>query len=186
MKIEIISGSARKDSVTVRVAFGLQKWLKENSEHEVGVLDCREFRLPELQEVFNSVDNTPDEYKPIARRIFESEGLILVTPEYNGSFSPAMKNLLDHFPKQQHKPIGIVTASNGGMGGMRAAQQLILLSAALFAIPSPYLLLVPGVENKFDEAGNLTDEKFYRNMHNFVTEYLWLAEKLNAKDSAGD
>lgn len=178
MKIEIISGSARKESITLRVALALEKWLKEQTGHETGLIDCSEFRLPALQEVFTSVDNTPEEYKSIAKRIFESDGLILVTPEYNGSFSPELKNLLDHFPKQHHKPIGIVTASNGNLGGMRAAQQMILLSAAIFGIPSPYLLIVPRVEEKFDAEGNLSDQKFYKSIHNFVTEYLWLAERL--------
>ena len=46
--------------------------------------------------------------------------LLLVTPEYNGSYTPALKNLFDHFPKQSRKPFGIVTASPGALGGMRA------------------------------------------------------------------
>ena len=178
MKIEIISGSASKSSVTVRVALALERWLTQHTKHDIGLLDCREFNFPPLQQVFNSLDNTPNDYKPIAKRIFESEALLLVTPEYNGSFSPALKNLLDHFPKQHRKPIGIITASTGALGGMRAAQQMLLLSAALFGIVSPYLLLVPDVHHKFDEAGNLLDEKFYKNIHNFISEYLWLAERL--------
>jgi NAD(P)H-dependent FMN reductase len=30
--------------------------------------------------------------KPLAKRIFEADAFILATPEYNGSYSPAMKN----------------------------------------------------------------------------------------------
>ncbi|MEI2757688.1 MAG: hypothetical protein V9F46_14685 [Chitinophagaceae bacterium] len=88
-----------------------------------------------------------------------------------------MKNLLDHFPKQYHKPFGIVTASPGAMGGMRAAQQMLLLRPALFGIASPYMLVVPGVDKKFSETGDLLDEKFEHTIHNFITEFLWLAEK---------
>lgn len=178
MRIEIISGSANQTSITFRAALALQTWLIKATTHDIGLIDCRTFRLPALEKVFNSVDNTPDEFKHIAEKMFGADGFILVTPEYNGSFSPALKNLLDHFPKQLHKPFGIVTASNGGMGGMRAAQQLILLSAALFGVVCPQLLIIPQVDKKFEEDGTLLDDKFYNNINNFVAEYLWLAERL--------
>jgi len=178
MRIEIISGSARKESITLRAALTIKNWLQRETEHEVGLIDCRTFSFPALQKVFSSVDNTPDEFKPIAESIFAADGFIFVTPEYNGSFSPALKNLLDHFPKQLHKPIGIVTASNGSLGGMRAAQQMILLGAALFGIVSPQLLVIPHVDKKFSVDGTLADESFYKSVHNFITEYLWLAERL--------
>jgi hypothetical protein len=40
------------------------------------------------------------------------------------------------------------------------------------------MLVVPGVDKKFDESGKLLDESFTLSIENFVTEYLWLAEKL--------
>lgn len=178
MNIEIISGSARKESITVRVAYALQNWLKKNTNHHIGIIDCKEYGLPLLQSVFKSLDTTPEEFKPLAEKIFNADAFIWVSPEYNGSYSPAMKNLIDHFPKQLHKPVGIVTASTGALGGMRAAQQLILLAAGIFCIPSPQLLIVPNVEEKFDAAGNIVNNSFYNNLHNFITEFLWLAEKI--------
>ena len=131
-----------------------------------------------METVFTSVDNTPDEFKPLSKRIFEADAFILVSPEYNGSYSPALKNLLDHFPKQHHKPFGIVTASPGAFGGMRAEQQLLLLVPALFGVASPYLLVVPAVDKKFNVQGGLIDEKFQNSIHNFTTEFLWLAENM--------
>ena len=178
MRIEIISGSPRNNSVTKRVALNLKQWLETNTDHEIGLIDLSEWNLPPLQSVFMSVDKTPEGFKPLAERVFEAAAFILVTPEYNGSYSPALKNLLDHFPKQHHKPFGIVTASPGAMGGIRAAQQMQLLVNALFGIASPYMLIVPAIDKKFDVKGNLLDESFQNNIHNFVTEYLWLAENV--------
>jgi NAD(P)H-dependent FMN reductase len=113
--------------------------------------------------------------------MFEADAFILVTPEYNGSYSPAMKNMLDHFPKQHHKTFGLVTASPGAMGGMRAAMQLQQLVFALFGIGSPYMLVVPGVDKKFDVEGNLLDESFQKSVDLFVKEFLWLSEKVVKK-----
>lgn len=178
MKIEIISGSPRINSVTIRVAIHLKKYLQLQTEHDVDVIDLKDWNLPIVQTVFVSEDKTPEEFKPLANRIFNADAFILLTPEYNGSYSPALKNLLDHFPKQHHKPFGIVTASPGAMGGIRASQQMLQLVPALFGIASPYMLIVPQVDKKFDAEGNLLDEKFQNNIHNFTTEFCWLAENI--------
>jgi NAD(P)H-dependent FMN reductase len=179
MNIEIVSGSPRQESVTFRVAVYLRKYLQEKTRHNINIIDIREWNFPDLQEtVYSSVDNTPEHYKPLAKRMFGANAFIIVTPEYNGSYTPSMKNLFDHFPKQMHKAFGIVTASNGALGGIRASQQLQLLICALFGIPSPYMLITPRVDKKFDENGDLVDLSFFNSIHNFVTEFLWLAEKL--------
>ena len=178
MNIEIISGSPRLESLTKRVALHLQDNLSKCTEHKIGLISLQEWNLPPINNVFSSIDNTPDEYKPLTKKMFEANAFILVSPEYNGAYSSAMKNLLDHFPKQHHKAFGIVTASPGAMGGIRAAQQMQLLGNALFGICSPYMLLVPMVDKKFDESGKLLDEKFEHTIHNFTSEFLWLAESI--------
>ncbi|AFK03551.1 NADPH-dependent FMN reductase [Emticicia oligotrophica DSM 17448] len=178
MKIEIISGSPRHESITVRVAQFLQKYLSETATHEVNLLDVRDFPLPAIQKVWTSIEAVPAEWKSLGERVFSADAFILVTPEFNGGYSPALKNLLDHFPKQSHKPFGIVTASVGAMGGMRASQQMLLLVGALFGIVSPQMLITPLVDKKFDAEGNLLDEGFLKQIEVFIKEYLWLAEKL--------
>src|SRR5215213_3750199 len=121
MRIEIVSGSPRKNSITRRLALFLNKFLSENSEHEIGMLDLQEFQLPHVQKVFTTAQDVPVEFRSLAERMFQADAFIIVTPEYNGSYSPAMQNMFDHFPKQHHKPFGLVTATPGAMGGMRAA-----------------------------------------------------------------
>ena len=178
MKIEIVSGSPRQNSTTFRLALHLQKKLQETGEHKAGILDVRAHPLPLLQTVFTNVDEAPAEFKELAHRMFTAEGFIIVTPEYNGSYSPAMQNMFDHFPKQHHKPFGLVTASPGALGGVRAAMQLQQFTLALFGIPSPYMLITPQIEKKFDKEGTLIDASFQKSVDLFINEYLWLAERL--------
>lgn len=179
MNIEIISGSPRKESVTHRIAVFLKKYLTEHSSHTVDIIDIRDWNLPLLQQVFTTVEKTPEQFKPLAERMFAANAFILVTPEYNGSYSPALQNLLDHFPKQVHKAFGIATGSTGPMGGMRSAQQLLLLVPALFGIASPQMLVTPFMDKKFDSDGNLSDPAFQKNIDAFVNEFLWLAKSLH-------
>lgn len=179
MNIEIVSGSPRKDSLSHRVALFLQQYLTEKTDHTVTIIDVREWNIPILlQGVITSPEKAPEPLKPLAKRMFEADAFIMVSPEYNGSYTPAMKNLFDHFPKQPHKGFGIVTASPGALGGIRASQQMQLLINALFGIASPYMLVTPQVDKKFDANGNLLDESFRSSIDQFVKEYLWLVESL--------
>jgi NAD(P)H-dependent FMN reductase len=179
MNISIVSGSPRKNSVTFRVALFLKKLLETKTEHAVEIIDVRNYNVPPmLQEVISSVDNAPEDLIILAEKMFATDAFILVTPEFNGSYTPALKNLFDHFPKQVHKTFAIATASPGPMGGMRATQQMQLLINALFGIGSPYMLVVGGVEKKFDAEGNLLDHSFQNMIDTFIHEFLWLAQSV--------
>lgn len=179
MNIEIVAGSPRANSVTNRVVLFLKKYLLEKTGYTVNVIDVRDWELNVLQqEVFRSIEATPIELKPLAQRMFNADAFIIVTPEYNGSYTPAIKNLFDHFPKQSRKPFGIVTASPGALGGIRAGLQVQALIYALFGIGSPHMLVTPFIDKKFDEQGNLVDASFEKNIDVFVLEFLWLAERV--------
>lgn len=180
MNIEIIAGSPRRDSVSFRVALHLQQQLTQTTSHLVNIIDVRDWAFPLLQEVIDSPESAPEHLAPLAGRMFAADAFILVTPEYNGTYTAALKNLLDHFPKQSHKAFGVVTASPGAMGGMRSSQQLLLLIAALFGVACPNMLIVPGVEKKFDAEGQLIDLGFAKSVEIFLREWRWLAEALYA------
>ncbi len=139
MKIEIISGSPRANSITKRIALHLQKHLSANTEHEVGLIDVREWNLGLLDQVFSSVENTPDQFKPLAKRVFGADAFILVTPEYNGGYSPALQNLLDHFPKQSRNAFGLVLV-HGCFSGMRVSA-IVVAGASFVWHASPHMLI---------------------------------------------
>jgi NAD(P)H-dependent FMN reductase len=176
MKIEIISGSPRQASITKRVALHLYNIISELEGINAGLIDIRNHVLPPVESVYSSVSDAPKELQPLAGRIFKADAFILVTPEYNGSYSPAMKNFLDHFPKQNRKVFGIVTASPGAMGGIRAAMQVQQLIFGLSGIGSPQMLIVPEVDKKFSSEGKLKDAEFSNQVNHFLKEFLWLAE----------
>ena len=183
MRIAILSGSPRGNSITLRLALHLQQQLVTRQSVEVDLIDLRQIEMPVLQTVFASVAATPEVYRNTAERMFAADAFILLTPEYNGSYSAPLKNLLDHFPKQHRKAFGIVTASTGMLGGIRAAIQLQTLVYALFGIGSPYMLVTPQVDKKFDAEGNLLDAGFQKNIDLFITEFLWLAGSVSRKET---
>jgi NAD(P)H-dependent FMN reductase len=181
MKIVILSGSPRQESMTVRVAKHIQ--VRLGALHEVELIDMRDSALPPIQHVYVTEEKTPQEHLALREKMFGADAFVFVSPEYNGGYSSVMKNFIDHFPKAAYrrKPIGIVTASDGKFGGMRAAQQLQQLICALFGIPCPQMLVTPEADKKFNADGTLSDESFTRSIDNFVEEYLWMAGRITGK-----
>jgi chromate reductase, NAD(P)H dehydrogenase (quinone) len=180
MNIAIISGSLRSGSITKRVALHLYNSLSSQTNHDVVLIDMQEHALPPVQDVWSTVEHVPASVKALGKRIFLADALILVSPEYNGGYSPALKNFLDHFPKQDRKVFGIVTASPGKLGGIRAALQLQQLVLGLSGIGSPHLLMVPEVDKRFAEDGLLIDHSFAKAVEVFTKEFIWLAGAVHA------
>lgn len=179
MNIEIIAGSPRKGSLSLRVAKHLHNRLQQDwKEDKVGLISLNEVTFPFIQKVWSNAEAAPEELRPVAERMFAADAFILVSPEYNGAYSPALKNFFDHFPKQKNKPFGICTSSDGGMGGIRASQQLLQLVPALFGFALPSLLIVPQVNLKFEEDGTLIDPSFQKMIDHFVAEFRWMTNKL--------
>jgi chromate reductase len=185
MKITIVSGSPRQQSITVRIAKYLMKYFAENfSSYEFQFVNLQDYQIPFVEKVWSTIQDVPEEFQSVAEKIYSADAFVIVTSEYNGSMSAAARNLFDHFPKQNKKVFGIVTASDGAMGGIRAAVSMQNQICAWFGIACPQMLVVGGMSQKFDADGNLIDEKFINNIKSFTTEFIWLTEAVTSKKAA--
>lgn len=180
MKIAIISSSIREGRETHKVALALDRALADVADVEPVLIDLKEYDLPGLVHVRGKFDEVPEDVARLGDHLDAADGIIFVSPEYNGGYSSALKNAIDFFPKSTYhrKPVGVATASSGRLGGMRAAQQLLHLALALWAIPSPTLLLTAQVQDTLDEDGNILNEGYKKGFDSFVEDYLWLAKRL--------
>ena len=180
MKITIVSSSTRIERETHKVALTLNNKLSQNNE--VKILDLTEANLPMFTEIMSKLAIPDERVNSTYSVLDESDAIIFVSPEYNGSYSAPLKNMADFYPKSTFakKAIGIVTVSSGALGGMRAAMQLQQFILALGAIPSPQMLLVPTIQNKFSIDGDLIDLSFTKSLDFFIEEFIWLGKALKA------
>jgi NAD(P)H-dependent FMN reductase len=180
MKFTIISSSTRNERVSHRIALALEKQFRK-SGHKVTIIDLLELDLPRFTERFAIVEEKPDNWDVIMEMLVASDGIIFLTPEYNGSFSSGLKNFIDVFAKQgfRGKPIGVTTGSTGSMGGVRAAYQLQQVILSLFAYPLPNMLTVGEMQNKFDSAGELIDESFLGRFEEFVDKFIEFTSRIS-------
>ena len=99
----------------------------------------------------------------------ESDGFIIATPEYNTSISGVLKNTIDWVSRPiegeaflecfTNKVVGIVSASLGPFGGMRAQGHLrqILSGINMLVIPEHWGV-GSATADSFNDDGNLKDD----------------------------
>jgi chromate reductase, NAD(P)H dehydrogenase (quinone) len=90
--------------------------------------------------------------------------VLIATPEYNFSVPGGLKNLLDWMSRGDdqpwaHKPLAILSASPGPLGGARVQYELrkvmLFLNAAVLVKPEVF---IGGAGAKFDAEGRCTDD----------------------------
>jgi NAD(P)H-dependent FMN reductase len=182
MNIIIISGSIRTGRKSHQVAEVLKDRFVKSGYKHTEVLDLAIYDLPVLEEKYGDHAEMPTGLAEIQQKIDQADAMIFVSPEYHGSYSGALKNAVDYFWKEfMRKPIGVVAVAFGRFGGINASTAMQQLVLSLGAYPMPYKLLVPTVQNAFDESGIIKDEMLSKSFDKFVSEFSWLSEAITAK-----
>ena len=183
MKIAILLGSIRAERQSHKVAQYLEKKLNDFGL-ETDLIDLALDPLPLMGEIVTQDEHVRSRIEKLGKRLNQAQAIILVTPEYHGSFSGALKNALDfYWAEFQRKAIGVVATSSGKMGGINASTQLQHVVLSLGAYPLPVKLLVPEIHLAFNEQDEAVNERFISSTEKFVTEFLWYADAINAKKS---
>jgi chromate reductase len=170
--ILIISGTNRPNSHAMKVAkIVLAHYQKITANVEL-------FSLADLpREVFDpaSYATKPPGMIEIQKRVLNSQGLHVITPEYNGSFPGVLKYFIDmlKFPESfERKPTAFIGEAAGTWGGIRAVEQLQLIFGYRNAYIFPERIFISGVHNKFDAAGNFTDADIDTRLARQAAEFL--------------
>lgn len=137
-RIMIIIGSVRPG----RIGLPIAHWVRDRvaaAGHDVDLVDLAELNLPFMDEPEHPAKRAYTKPHTLAwsARVEQAEAVVLVSPEYNHSYSPALKNALDYLAHEwQGKPVGVVSYG-GASGGLRAAAALdaVLTTIGLVRVP---------------------------------------------------
>jgi chromate reductase len=105
------------------------------------------------------------EVRELRRRIREADGLLIATPEYNGSIPGALKNALDWASRPLGrqallgKPVAVLSASTGQFGAAWSQADLRKVLGISGARVLPLELAVGRAQTRFDAEGGLADEE---------------------------
>lgn len=154
-----ICGSLRAGSIN-RMALNLAgRSMPEGMT--LDVIDIREIPLFDGDVL---AEGFPPSVLAIRDRIRKSDGVVIATPEYNFSIPGVLKNALDWISRGEdqpfaYKPVAILSASPGPLGGARVQYDLrkvmLFMNAQLLAKPEVFIGAAAG---KFAADGTCTDE----------------------------
>ncbi|MDH7448104.1 NADPH-dependent FMN reductase [Aquimarina sp. 2201CG14-23] len=180
-KIIILSGSIRDGRKSHFVAQYLQEKFLETDHINSTLLDLKEYPFPIMEIRMNQTTEPPEKLEEFSSLLSKSDGIIIVSPEYKNGIPGALKNALDYLDPQifKHIPLGIVTVSSGGFGGLYCLSQLRLVGLALGGIPIPEKLCISKVQEVFDTSGKLTDQSFSEKATQFTNAFLWYVKRLS-------
>ena len=168
VRLLAFAGSLRRDSFNRRLLAELADGAREAGA-EVDLLDLREFPLP-VYDADLEADGMPAPVRALQARLAACQGLLIATPEYNGSTPALVKNTLDWISRPQAdgrdgvalfrgKVAGICSASPGPLGGIRSLVVLRDALAKLGLWVVPQQVAVGRAESAFDAEGRLADAK---------------------------
>ncbi|KAG4070365.1 hypothetical protein HA402_006507 [Bradysia odoriphaga] len=182
LKIVVFIGSVRNYRMADRVC-SYVKAVIEKSGMEPVIIDPATLPFEILKTPLHFHRNpadAPQWLRDTNELIKEADGFVLLSPEYNYTLSPALTNMIDHFPPRsfRHKPTGIVTYSRGNYGGIASGLAALPFLLELGMVNIPTGVTIPTVHKAFSENGETNEEQIVRKVDQLVNELKWYAEAL--------
>ena len=179
--ISLLVGTNREGSLSS----GLTNWLGQVYQ-ELGV-EHKVLELSELPpETFSpqAYTNKPKKVQEFTDFILNSSGLVVVTPEYNGSMSGALKLFIDMLPfpeSFENRPICYVGIASGQFGALRPVEHLQQVFGYRNAYNFPKRVFVPAVHNSVDKEKWVVCEDLDKRLRDQATGFIEYCSSLGKK-----
>tara|TARA_B100001057_G_scaffold387372_1_gene394527 strand:+ start:936 stop:1505 length:570 start_codon:yes stop_codon:yes gene_type:complete len=184
MKVCILSGSARKNNNTIRVAKAISNHFADSV-----IVDFQDYDLPNFNQLSISKENLSEFQFKLINSIEKSDLLFVVSPEYNWFPTAEIINTIHQLAQKDYihifdrKVIATVGVSAGRGGRMPAVQLVTVMNKIigffnLESITSANTFEVQEVTKCIDSNGFLLDnEHFNKGLSSFVNYSLKVAER---------
>jgi NAD(P)H-dependent FMN reductase len=165
VKILIIPGSLRSGSHNVRLASVAMAELVEAGA-DVSLISLADFPLPIYDGDLEARSGVPVEAVKLKRLMGVHHGVLLVSPEYNSSPPPLLKNALDWVTRVRERdeppghamrgrPFALASASTGRFGGARSLMMLRLMLSGCRVTVIPTQLSLSAADQAYDDMDRL-------------------------------
>lgn len=191
MKLLVFAGSTRQHSFNRRLAT-VAAGIGRAAGAQVTQLELADFDIP-LYNADLEARGTPPDVLRIKQIFLDHPAWVVCSPEYNGSYTALLKNTIDWasspvrsdpawsdgFRSFRGKVVGMLSASNGALGGLRAQSHLgpLLLNAQCWLAPKAFALA--RAADAFDAQGALVEAAHQASVSAVVEQVLWAAGRLH-------
>ncbi|MBX5328404.1 MAG: NAD(P)H-dependent oxidoreductase [Candidatus Bathyarchaeota archaeon] len=174
------AGSLRKNSYNKALLRAASQLLPKDAKLEIYDLEG----IPPFNQDLEN--NMPKKVKEFKAKIKAADALLIATPEHNYSIPGVLKNAIDWASRPpgdnsfEDKPVAIMSASTGALGGARAQYHLrqVLVALNMHAINRPEVI-VAFVEEKINEKGKLRDEKTRKKIEQLLKSLVEWVKRLS-------
>ena len=186
-RILAFAGSARSASLNkklARAAGDLAQELGAGVTH----VDLADFPIPLYHGDLESDEGIPAKAQELRHLLSEHDALIIACPEYNGSITPLLKNVIDWTSRPadgqppsavwRGKTAALLSASPGGFGGMRGLVHVRAILSGIGVLVIPGDVSVPKAYEAFHDDGSLADERVAKRLQATVGNLVRIADAL--------
>lgn len=187
-KILAFAGSARADSFNKKLVKIAVAGAKEVGG-DVTLIDLRDFSMPLYDGDLERKEGLPPNARKIKDLMISHQGFLISSPEYNSSISPLLKNTIDWASRQsegeaymisfQGKVAGIMSASPGGLGGLRGLIHVRAILENIGVIVIPNQTAIAKAHEAFNSDGTLKDKKQEEQVKKIGSDLVKILLKLN-------
>lgn len=164
--ITIISGTNRKNSNSLKISNQYRQLLLVKGL-EAGILSLEGLDVLNYDENFKKIENEV---------LIPSTHLIIISPEYNGSFPGVLKMLFDNSRSHEiwfHKKALLTGVASGRAGNLRGMDHLADVLNFLKITVHPNKLPISMVNNLVSKQGEITDENTLRAINQQLDEFIF-------------
>ncbi len=191
-KILVFAGSLRKDSSNKKLA-SIAANAARKAGAEVTYIDLKDYPLPIYDGDIEESEGLPPNALRLKELMIQSDGFILASPEYNGSISGVLKNMIDWTSRKAHpeeiylscfidKMALLLSASPSPLGGLRGLVHLRSILENIYTFVLPKQKTISDSWNAFDDKGNFIRSKDQKDVEDLAETLVKTIQKILAKD----
>jgi NAD(P)H-dependent FMN reductase len=188
VKILIIPGSLRTGSHNAKLA-AAAAYEFALADIDATRLSLADYPLPIYDGDFEATSGVPANAIKLKRMIGAHHGVLLVTPEYNSSVPPLLKNAIDWVSRVQdphesqgqvfrERAFALAAASEGKLGGSRCLAALRLILSGCRAPVIPNQLALSYADQAYDEMDRLKHPGDIKALRDLVRQLIEFAQQL--------
>ena len=184
MKILAFAASLREESRNRQLLDLTVERLREMGV-EVDAPHFSEFDVPLYNQDIQDESGIADGALHLATKLEETDGFIVVSPEYNHSMPGTLKNLIDWASRiRPQQPFGgrigmLMSASPSMVGGSRGVYHLRQPFTALGVRMYPSMFSLARAHEAYDEDGRLSDETLSDRLSSTLEDFVDFVDRLS-------